>query len=168
MESTISFNINHEALISISVEEISGATTLASIALELTEVVDFKSVSSIYRVPLSSNDGQFGYFVVVRMETPFDADTLLSAIYKVEQTFVEQGAHIVLLAWEDLISMVPQLTLPHPTLVSNPLVLHTATEVWDQYFHPVLGKTLLEIAKAKVNTQGAEFFAQGKQLMNLD
>ena len=62
--------------------------------------------------------------------------------------------------------MTENLTLPHPEFHMKPEVLFPAAEVWADYYHPVLKKTLRELTREFANLRWGEFFEQGKTLLD--
>ena len=72
---------------------------------------------------------------------------------------------LTLLALDLETLMVPDLTLPHPSLHIDPLVIRCATEVWGNFEHPILKKSLHELARSLPPITNAEFMLQGKSLV---
>jgi 7,8-dihydro-6-hydroxymethylpterin-pyrophosphokinase len=73
---------------------------------------------------------------------------------------------VVPLAIEQEIQMIPELTLPHPSLHLDPLVTRCGAEVWPDYVHPILKMTLSELANKAPEIHNAEFMLQGKSLVS--
>lgn len=71
----------------------------------------------------------------------------------------------MLLCFNQLVLLNSKLTLPHPELAMHPLTLRCATDVWSQYEHPVLHRTLGELVKNSELKQRAEFLMQGETLI---
>lgn len=71
------------------------------------------------------------------------------------------GARIELLNYGAMISMTPQLTLPSPLLLTDEVVRKCAAEVWGDYPHPIMKKSLAEMAAEVRLENNTEFFRQG-------
>lgn len=71
-----------------------------------------------------------------------------------------------LLAYENMSTMRPSLTLPHPDLVEAKTWLVPSAEIWPQFLHPILNDELKLLVKKQVSEIKVEFFAQGKCLLD--
>ncbi|MBN8535671.1 MAG: hypothetical protein J0M15_01340 [Deltaproteobacteria bacterium] len=68
---------------------------------------------------------------------------------------------IELLAYDGETKITPQLTLPHPNLYLDSLILHCSAEIWPEYIHPIYRKTL-KTCDLERNIEGLDFLYQGK------
>jgi hypothetical protein len=71
---------------------------------------------------------------------------------------------VVLLTLNHEVWMRPERTLPDLRLAKDSLFLRCAAEVWGDYEHPILGRTLTELVKLHPAADSIEFFAQGTYL----
>lgn len=71
----------------------------------------------------------------------------------------------LLLAGGDVM-MTPELTLPHPTFHLDPLLIRCAAELSPEFSHPVLGRTLGELARGAQSAHEIEFWRQGQRLVD--
>ncbi len=70
-------------------------------------------------------------------------------------------AEIQMLSYEGLVSLVPEMTIPHPSLALDHAVLRCAAEVWGDLYHPILELSLNDAAKPVNSFANIEFFSQG-------
>ncbi len=163
----------HSALISFSLDLFGGKEKGSKILHDLTEYGDISSISSIYKRYMSAdfNDPTAKIQFVIRFDTTLDVDQTLQLILslgdRADWGFKNKTSlDITLLTFDNMILMSPRLTLPYPTLHQDSLIIRCAAEAWGQYQHPIYQKTLNEISKNALPTKQAEFFMQGKSLID--
>jgi 7,8-dihydro-6-hydroxymethylpterin-pyrophosphokinase len=71
---------------------------------------------------------------------------------------------VELLSFDDEISMLPTLTLPHPELHQKAEFLVPSSEILPTYEHPVIEKTLVQIESTDKYRGKVHFYAQSKNL----
>lgn len=71
----------------------------------------------------------------------------------------------LLLAGDDVM-MTPDLTLPHPSFHADPLLIRCAAELSPDLLHPVLGRTLGDLARMVQAPNEIEFWRQGQRLVD--
>jgi 7,8-dihydro-6-hydroxymethylpterin-pyrophosphokinase len=70
-----------------------------------------------------------------------------------------------LLLMEDISLKTPELTLPQPELHLRPEELVPASEVWGSYHHPILKRTLADVALGLTDKTWGDFYCQGPELL---
>jgi 7,8-dihydro-6-hydroxymethylpterin-pyrophosphokinase len=80
-------------------------------------------------------------------------------------TQIPSSVKFKLLIYNHDVSMRPELTLPHPNLVSESILLCCAAEVMPDYVHPILKKKLGVLSLRHDFNQDAEFYLQGKTFL---
>lgn len=153
----------HEALIHVATDLVGGVIRAQDGLQKLQQAVRIKSISSIYKRFLSQDhvDLKASMEFVCRIQTEMSEEDLLSTLDKLDpKLFVN------LLAFDSLIAMAPRLTLPFPELHTDPLIIRSAAEAWGQYEHPVYQKTLSELSRTAQALTEAEFFLQGRSLID--
>ena len=174
-------NVDHLALIAVKVYSSEGLALSKSVLKDLSEFVAFDRVSSIYKVrrserkPFHNHDLRKvtdfeGLSFALLAATRLPATELMANLYDVEKNHSNEVLHrslsLNLLAYEDKTTMTADLTLPHPEFHGRPEVLFPAAEVWGDYFHPVLKKSLHELTREFANLKWGEFYEQGKSLLD--
>lgn len=74
------------------------------------------------------------------------------------------SVELVLLGMGDLLKMTPRLCLPWPDLHTSHHLLVPAAEIWGDYVHPVLKKSLHDLVLELPEIFWGEFFCQGRVL----
>lgn len=173
--------MHHMSLIAVKVYSSDGLTLSRSVLNDLSKWVTFERVSSIYKVrrserkPFHTHDLRKvtdfeGLSFAILVSTPINPRQLIQKLYEVEKKHSNEILHrslsLNLLAYEDKTTMTEGLTLPHPEFHGRPEVLFPAAEVWGDYFHPVLKKSLHELTRDFANLKWGEFYEQGKCLLD--
>lgn len=163
----------HSALIHVTVDVVGGVEIAKSILREISACGDIASISSIYKRFLTPEavDLSARLEFVIRLETGMSVDqTLHLALSQCNQGAqgLVQKTHteLTLLAFDDIIQMSPRLTLPYPLLHQDPLIIRCAAEAWGQYEHPIYQKNLSDISRSAPPARQAEFYMQGKSLVD--
>lgn len=156
--------ITHGALIHFSTDLVGGPARTQEVLQSLSESMRFVEISSIYKRFKSPDhvDLNASMECVAKVITSLGAEEVIDIVDKIDRQI-----EVMLLAFDDLILMSPRLTLPYPDLHTDPLVIHCAAEVWGQYEHPVYLKTLSEISRGARVLDDAEFFLQGRSLLDI-
>lgn len=144
---------------------------------QLGQHVEVVEVSSIYRLEANTHwmrekaagrEHEDLYCVGLKLATQIPArlfNRLLIDIAKKSLSEDQLDPVIpTLLAYDDLIEMSPDLTLPHPELHLQAKFLIPALDIWPEYFHGVLESTLSHLSQGR-QLRG-QFFAQGKSLLD--
>ena len=145
-------------------------------ALEAT--LTFRKVSSIYEVKSDFTEthqhteavtfmGQsLCYVLLVEFDgTSKDLQKITKEVErKTNLSLEKEYIQIELLTYDDEISMLPTLTLPHPDLHKKAEFLVPSSEVLPTFEHPVLEKTLLQIESNNKYRGKVHFYAQSKNL----
>lgn len=156
----------HEALIGAVVGMSQGPDQLRSLTSALKEDHQILSVSSIYQI--SSAESFETLSVVYKIKSEFEPKDLLQYLLEYEQKLKEAAARnflqFYLLSHGQNVAITMKINLPHPEFHLKPELLLPAREIWGEYEHPVLGKTLSELAEPFVNQNWGRFYMQGSSL----
>jgi 7,8-dihydro-6-hydroxymethylpterin-pyrophosphokinase len=163
----------HNALIYIAIDLVGGVEKAKDILRKFTEFGEIAAISSVYKRFLTPERKDISARIefVVRLETARTVDQVLHLIL----SYCQEGqpglnrqsyTELTLLAYDDLILMSPKLTLPYPLMHQDPLVIRAAAEAWGQYAHPIYEKNLSELSRNAPPAQQAEFYMQGKSLVD--
>lgn len=165
--------IRHSALIHAALDLVGGAEKAKDLLRKLSECGEVTAISSVYKRYLTAERLDLSAYLefVIRFETPLNVDALLHLILSLCEEGtpgLSQKSHkeLTLLTYDDLILMSPRLTLPYPQLHQDPLIIRCSAEAWGQYEHPIYQKNLSEIARAAAPARQAEFYIQGKSLVD--
>lgn len=155
----------HNALIHIATDLVGGVARSERMFETLQTQAHLEKVSSVYKRYLSSDrvDMKAQMELVCRLQTELEADPFL---YFIEN--LDDKIKINLLVFDDLILMSPRLTLPYPELHIDGLIIRCAAEAWGSYEHPIYEKTLSEISRTAQPVHEAEFFLQGRNLIDIE
>ncbi|MNT06764.1 hypothetical protein D3C72_1414450 [compost metagenome] len=163
----------HDSLIYISLDLVGGLDKAKALLRSLNEIGTVESISSVYKRFLNKDrvDLQAYMEFVIRYSSKMNMDQTLDKVLSISeqvQPGMAQRSHfeLVLLTFDNAILMSPRLTLPFPHLHTDPLVIRCASEAWGAYEHPIYQVTLSEIARSARPVHEAEFFLQGKSLVD--
>lgn len=163
----------HSALIHVALDLVGGVDRAQTLLKELSACGDILAISSIYKRYLTPEavDLSARLEFVIRFQTNLGVERTLNVILSLCENGSQSisrapRAELTLLTFDSVITMSPKLTLPYPLLHQDPLIIRCAAEAWGQYEHPVYQKTLSEIAKSALAARQAEFYMQGKSLVD--
>ncbi|RNL56613.1 2-amino-4-hydroxy-6-hydroxymethyldihydropteridine diphosphokinase [Pedobacter jejuensis] len=129
------------------------------LAIELLEqeAGEVLSVSSIYETAAWGKEDQPDFLnQAVKISTKFDALELLNKALEIElklgrirkEKWGERLIDIDLILFgNDIINIEGKLQIPHPQMQNRGFVMKPLAEIAPNVKHPVLGKTILEIAE---------------------
>ncbi|MDG0814875.1 2-amino-4-hydroxy-6-hydroxymethyldihydropteridine diphosphokinase [Bdellovibrio svalbardensis] len=166
-------NQPHNALIFVALDLVGGDAKAKDLLAKILECGEIVSISSVYKRYLTDArvDLNARMEFVIRFETVMSVDQCLHMVL----SMCEQGsqglsqkshAELILLSYDNAILMSPRLTLPYPEMHTDPLIIRCAAEAWGQYEHPIFQKTLSEISRTAAPARMAEFYIQGKSLVD--
>lgn len=158
--------IYHQAIIYIETDAVEGLKRLKK-AVEVSRRFSTSAkASSIYKhhEDQHESDARAVMGVVVVITTSLDAKALTGELKTVE----DSGVEVTLLAFDQEVSLVPNLVLPHPSLHLNPMILQGSAEVYSRYVHPIYQKDLSQLSRELRNStqEAVEFVAQGSSLID--
>lgn len=155
----------HQTLVHISTDLVGGTPITQNLIIQMEKLGETSAISSVYKRYLGKNrvDMNANIEVVVRFATDCAVDELL---WHFKQLVKEKKVNLTLLSYDDLVVLSSQLTLPHPSLHTDFLIVRCGSEAWSQFEHPIIQKTLSEIASTALPVVDAEFFLQGKSLVD--
>lgn len=163
----------HNTLIHLALDVVGGEDKAVDILSEISELGKIISISSVYK--RYSNKAYID--LSARFEVVFHLETLMS-VEQTLQLLLSLGiegknkighkchAALTLLVFDEVVQMSPHLTLPYPLLHTDSLIIRCASEIWGNYEHPILQKTLREISKSAISEPFVEFHMQGKTLVD--
>ncbi|HEY8272770.1 MAG TPA: hypothetical protein VIG33_17890 [Pseudobdellovibrionaceae bacterium] len=156
---------NHQTLVHLATDLVGGTPIARKLMAELRKLGHISAVSSIYKRYLGTNrvDLNANIEAVLRFTTNCAVDELLWHFRRLEK---DNRISLNLLTYDDLVVLSPQLTLPSPHLHADFLIVRCASEAWPQFEHPIMEKTLSEISALALPAVDAEFFLQGKSLVD--
>ena len=156
---------NHQTLVHIATDLVGGTAIAKKLLSEMEKLGEVATTSSVYKRYIGKNrvDLNANIEVVVRFATDCAVDELL---WHFKQITKNKKVNLILLSYDDLVVLSPQLTLPHPSLHTDFLIVRCASEAWPQFEHPIIQKTLSEVASLALPVVDAEFFLQGKSLVD--
>jgi 7,8-dihydro-6-hydroxymethylpterin-pyrophosphokinase len=159
------------SLIYVSINVVSGPDTLKRLVSELKLISWEMEFSSVYRQFETDQRYDFDANMITVVKLGFNTTTeeLIKQLQNVQtclSSFIgKDKVRVIPLAVEQETQMVPDLTLPHPILHMDPLVVRCAAEVWGSYEHPILKRSLSDLANKAAVIENAEFMLQGKSLV---
>lgn len=155
----------HQTLIHLSAEFSGGLSAARKIVREVHELGNVIAVSSVYKRFSGDSRADMNATIetVLHFTTDFPVDELLWHFRRLTK---ESNVLLTLLSYDDLVVLSPQLTLPHPSLHTDPLMVRCASEALPTYEHPIIQKTLAEISGQASPARDAEFYLQGKTLVD--
>lgn len=163
----------HKALIHVALDLVGGVEKAKEILRVISDFGQVVSLSSVYKRFLTPERKDISARIefVLKLETLHSVDQTLHLILSLCQEGQpglnrQSYAEATLLAFDQMILMSPKLTLPYPKMHQDPLVIRAAAEAWGQYAHPIYEKNLSELSKSAPPAQEAEFYMQGKSLVD--
>jgi 7,8-dihydro-6-hydroxymethylpterin-pyrophosphokinase len=171
----------HLALVGVKSFSNDGLSLMRRVFRSLCEDCQVLLISSVYRIEgelrspshvhdlkrVSSFDG---LSVVAKVETSFEPSQFLDWLHMTAMNHEAVGEHkslsMNLLTFDDINIMTGELTLPHPDFHLKPEILFPAVEIWPEYQHPVLKKSLSSLTKKFSDLRWGEFHSQGKTLLD--
>ena len=126
--------------------------------------------SSVYETePWGYSDQPTFLNQVLKASTSLDPLDLLAFLRETELTLGRQetfrfGPRLIdldILFYDDLVMKTPKLTIPHPRIAERAFVLIPLAEIAPDLYHPVLGRTILQL-KTGVDASSVELFQSRK------
>lgn len=156
-----------EVLIYLQLDLLNGESKIGKVVDYLHGQGRVISISTIYKRYRSDvqTDLSANIELVIRHASEITVDQYVERLkhIRVINQSVDSKAklNIELLNYGAMVSMTPLLTLPSPLLLTDEVVRKCAAEVWGDYQHPIMRKTLAEMAAEVRLESNTEFFRQG-------
>ena len=118
-----------------------------------------KAVSSVYETePMYIKDQRWFLNCVVSVDTALSPEDLLTRLKTIEshlgrQPSVRYGPRTIdldILFYGSSVVSIPGLEIPHPKIAERAFVLAPLEEIRPALVHPLLGKTVSELARGQV------------------
>lgn len=169
------------SIIAVKVFSHKGPILLKNIVTEIQASFRIVRVSSIYRMEGERRNPQHihdlkrisnyeGMCLAVRTESSEPPEAVMQTLRAIEHNFrseiLHRSASLNYLVCDDITTMSPRLTLPYPEFHRFGEYLIPAAEIWGDFVHPVLKKSLLVLKSELPSSEGIEFYAQGKTLLD--
>jgi 7,8-dihydro-6-hydroxymethylpterin-pyrophosphokinase len=175
---TIKKNQKKLTLISFKVELIEGAHKLNELIFATSDWFELDNISSVYKkyLTVKENDLNSELWVVAKMKTHLDFEEAQIKLFEVQSNFLNGKINssktskyeIQLLTHGESVYMSPLITLPHPNLHEDKMILKCAAEAWGNFEHPILSQTLNNLSQ-KINfLSNVEFHSQATLLKRLN
>ncbi|MGE0762905.1 MAG: hypothetical protein AB7N80_06475 [Bdellovibrionales bacterium] len=168
-------------ILGLKVHSSDGLNLVKNALQEFGKVVQPVSISSVYRVhteaeisahihDLRSHAVFEGLVVAMKGFSTLSPEALNQALRHKEALFrneaLRQSVTVSFSFYGSATMMTPDLTLPDPIFHLQPESVLPAAEISPEFVHPVLRKTLRELAKPFVYAHWGEFVAQGKAMLD--
>lgn len=149
----------HLCLISIS-QSIFAPHNLANFVSQLNDIGHIAKASAVYRV---FHGAEIKVTASLLWHTSEDLQSCFAILTAAERSF--KGTQAILLTYDDMVQLTPQLTVPYPRWLGEAHLLIPAAEIWGDYHHPILQKNLYALAQQFSGQPWGEFFSQGHELL---
>lgn len=172
--------IENDFLISLKVMSGRSPDRIKDVLATMRTHISWQAISSVYRVIRRAESLQGlrlirgeevldGFSCVVKGSGSVDPQGLLTHIQKIEHEMSDQKlkrtVSINCLVYGSLVIRTPQLTLPHPEFHMNPEEVIPAAEVWPEYTHPILNKTMSQLANSFQGLSWGEYYGSGREYL---
>lgn len=168
-----------KCLLAVEVRDTNSTDELSKVCNWVDKEFDLLSLSSIYELRNDENKTKASdkirlmqaksLSVAISVETALKPHDLLDLITlkqaDLNQSLPHGSIHLYLLFYDDQVSMLPNLHLPHPEWLVRKDWMLASMDVWPNYEHPVLEDPLSLTVRNKKIRPGDYFFAQGKMLL---
>lgn len=163
------------ALVNVVHSWIEGTELSQKLLQTLEQQVEVVESTTLYKRIITDANGEVSPFdctieFIISISTEMTAKDLgqkLRSIFaKTEKKREDSIFCFYLLLYDQIVVMTPDLTLPNPRLQYDDLTLRLSSEIWARYEHPVLKRTLGELAESRRADIPAEFVMQGNKLFD--
>jgi 7,8-dihydro-6-hydroxymethylpterin-pyrophosphokinase len=162
--------MNSDALVLFEVEISEGLSALKEMLKQLGKD-RVAAVSSVCRREGASPHSGLGGKMILVLRAKISEESLVinKKLKRIEGLSLRRRA--VLLARGQWVEIDPENPLPHPDLALDGSVLRCASEIWGDFFHPMLGQSLQEIVNQRDSQNGPqtdctdEFIFRGDKLL---
>lgn len=171
----------HSLFASIKTFSNEGLEPMRRVLRHLADDFEVLRISSIYQVDrkaesltglrdVRKEEQLRGLAVVFKARTALTPALALEALQGAERVnqkeFLRRSVSLNLLLYENLVTMNPGLSLPHPEMHLRPEEIVLINEIQNDIVHPVLGEKLTTLADKFVNEPWGDFFAQGSSVLD--
>lgn len=117
----------------------------------------------------SDSKNETSLVMALSIKSRLSCEDLLKNVVKIEGEIRLEATRdvidILILAYGEELKMTPGLTIPHPRLHSHPQLLYPAAEIMGQFVHPVLKRSLKELA-GLTGLKWGRYFEQGSRVLD--
>lgn len=170
---------SNRCLLAVEVRNTNTTDELSEVCGWIDREFDLLSLSSIYEIQDTKVNSKGSdkirlmqaksLSVAISMETDLKPHDLLDQFTLKQADFnqrlLHSSIHLYLLFYNDQVSMLPNLHLPHPKWLERKDWMLATNDVWPNFEHPVLEEPLSLAVRNKKIRAGDYFFAQGKMLL---
>ena len=157
-----------------------GQESLKEVLKKTDQILPPIKASSIYSVKgnpnkiehihdLRSLNSYSGLCLVLLSECGEAPEKIMTYFQSFESEFKKEAKRrslsLNLLMYDDLTLMTPEVTLPHPDFHHRPEFVVPAAEIWGDKTHPILEKTINQLAKDFRAVEWGEFYAQSETVL---
>lgn len=162
-----------EAIVSIIDHSGRQLKWLARACHKISMVADLSKMSSIYidEFEDDKDDSKIDKSLVIAilLKSSLKSDELFKNLVRIETEIRTEATQdvmdVLILAFGDELKMAPDLTLPHPKFHQHPQFLYPAAEIVGNFMHPVLNRTLRDLA-GSMGIKWGRYFEQGSRLLD--
>jgi hypothetical protein len=152
------------AIIALVAEVTRGEFAQKILTAQLRTFCQQLGVSSVYKRERSADQKNSELVVALKVSSFLPKKELVNRLSELHLKEAGASAETILLTLNHDVWMHPGGSLPDLRLAKDRLFLRCAAEVWGDYEHPILAKTLTELVKLYPALDTIEFFAQGTYL----
>ena len=168
-----------KCLLAIDARDTNSTKELEALVQWIDANFDLLSISSIYELqsidyaPAAARAinavRERNLSVAISLETDLPATDLVDKLsakqLTVNKELAHSSVHLYLLFYDNLVSMLPNLYLPHPEWLVRKDWMLASMDLWPNFEHPVLEESIAILGRNKKIRPGDYFFAQGKPLL---
>lgn len=170
---------NNEVFVALKTFSNEGLEPMRRVIQSLATQFKILRISSVYQIDrvaeslsglrdVRKEERLQGLAVVFKAATDLSAPEVLDALHGAERLnqkeFLKRTVSLNLLLYNNTITMLPGLAIPHPEMHLRPEEIVLINEIQSDIVHPVLGERLATLAERFVQQKWGDFFAQGSAI----
>ncbi len=146
---------------------------LARACHKISMIADLSRMSSIYVDEFEGDKDESrpekSLVVAILLKCSISSEELFKNLVRIESEIRTEATQdvidILILTYGDELRMTPNLTLPYPRFHQHPQFLYPAAEIMGNFMHPVLNRSLRDLAGA-MGIKWGRYFEQGSRLLD--